>query len=258
MQEPEHNHYEEVVEIDLREYILLLWNKKWFILGLIVLAVVGAYIYTIMTTEVQYQSRAELLIMSPRYTEIDVGRMSQSNYASLAQSDSIYRRIIEEVDLRDNEGELINPTDIEGSLELEIIEDEDFDVEGASYLFQLFVTRTDPEEASEIVNTWAELVQEDTLDVRRGEIDDIFEVTERRFQETEANLEEAQERLQEIKETARLERLSDRKDSYQNNISTVESKLLELEEELGSKKVEKDNLLTFRTLIKNSIIYHFI
>jgi len=37
----EEERYYDEYEIDLREYIMLLWNEKWFIIGLLIIAVVG-------------------------------------------------------------------------------------------------------------------------------------------------------------------------------------------------------------------------
>ncbi|SDL10267.1 Wzz/FepE/Etk N-terminal domain-containing protein [Halarsenatibacter silvermanii] len=233
--------YEEL-EIDLREYIMLLWRAKWFIGALIILAAIGAFVFTITTTEVQHKATADVLLMPPRHTEIDVSRMGRSTYANLAQSDDIRERIIEELDLRDEEEELLHPSDIEGKMDLQILEDEEVQEEEESFIFRMEVTSTDPEEASDIANAWAEFFQEDTLEIRRGEIEDIFEVTERRFEETEANLEQAEERLEELKKEARLDRLTDEKESYRENLREIEDELLSLQEELGAKESEKEHI----------------
>ena len=240
---PDHpEHYEEL-EIDLREYIMLLWKRKWVIIGLILIAAVGAYFYTVMTTEVSHRATSEVLLMPPRYTEIEVSRMDRSTYANLAQSDDILNRIIEKMDLRDEDDELLHPADIEDNMELSIMEFEVAagDVE-ASSLVRMEVTHTDPEKASEIANTWAELFEEDTLDVRRGEIEEIYEVTARRFEETEENLEESQQRLEELKKDVRLEQLIDRKEIYRDDLQEIEAEFLSLREELGSLQSEKDHV----------------
>ena len=236
------NQYEEL-EIDLREYIMLLWRKKWIIVALVIIAAVAAYFYTITTTDVQHKATADVLLMPPRYTEIEVSRMDRSTYSNLAQSDDILGRIIEELDLRDNEDELLHPSNIENSMDLSVLVDEDAGgEEEASFLMRMEVTRTDPEEASEIANVWAEKFKEDTLDIRRGEIEEIFDVTRQRFEETEENLEEAQGRLQELKEEARLERLSEEKQDYHDSLSEARSEMLSYQEELEQKRAEKEQV----------------
>jgi len=248
------DHYEEL-EIDLREYIMLLWKKKCVIIGLILIAAVGAYFYTVTTTDVQHKATAEVLLMPPRYTEIEVSRMDRETYSNLAKSDDILGRIIEELDLRDDEDELLHPSDIENSLDLSVMVDEDADgEEEASFLMRMEVTRTDSEEASEIANAWAEKFKEDTLDIRRGEIEEIFDVTRKRFEETEENLEEAQEELQEIKEEARLERLSEEKEDYRDSLSEARSEMLSYQEELEQNEAEKEQVaITLAELEENDV-----
>jgi len=233
-------HYDEL-EIDLREYILLLWRKKWVIMGLVVVAVIAAYFYTVITTDVQYKATSKILLMPPRHTEVDISRMGRSTYADLAQSDDLLRRIIEKLDLRDGEGELLHPSAIERRMELEIIEDDGIAEEEESFIMRMEVTGTDPEESSDIANSWAELFQEDNLEIRRGEIEEIFEVTERRFTETQENLEQAEEKMEELKQEARLERLTDQKETYRANLRDVEKGLLSLQEELGAKEILQEN-----------------
>ena len=241
---PDHpDHYEEL-EIDLREYIMLLWKKKWVIIGLILIAAVGAYFYTVMTTDVQHKATSDLLIMPPRHTELEISQMGQSTYANLAKSDDLLGRIIEELEMVNEEGELLNPADIEGRMELNILEDDELGGvgEGASFLMRMEVTDSDPQVASDIANTWAEIFRDDTLDIRRGEVEEIFDVTQRRLEETEENLDMAQEELQNLKEEARLDRLEERKDVYRDNLSQVESNLLSLQEELGEKESRRNRI----------------
>ena len=65
--EPHSNYYDEY-EIDLREYIMLLWENKLFIGGLVILAVIVAFL-------------ASHFIMSPSYET--KARIQLSNYEGL-------------------------------------------------------------------------------------------------------------------------------------------------------------------------------
>jgi len=230
--------YDEL-EIDLREYITLLWQKKWFIIALVVAAVLIGYFYTVLTTEVKYEARSEILLMPPRYTEIEVSGMGRSTYAHLAKTDDILSRIIEELDIRDRDNELIHPAKIENNLELEIMEDEEIVTGETSFLLTMKVKRTDPEEASEIANLWAELFKDDTLAIRLGEVEDIFEVTKSRFEETEENLQEAQSKLRDFKQEARLEQLQARKDAHLKQQREYLDKIIKLEDELALLEASK-------------------
>jgi capsular polysaccharide biosynthesis protein len=52
-------HYDEY-EIDLREYIMLLWNHKIFIGGLVVLAVIAAFILSSFVLSPQYETKTRI------------------------------------------------------------------------------------------------------------------------------------------------------------------------------------------------------
>ncbi|SFM11379.1 YveK family protein [Halanaerobium salsuginis] len=67
--------YYDEYEIDLREYIILLWQKKWLILGLVVLAILAAFLINLFVLPTTYQTRAKIQL-----TEYP-GIYGQSNYA---------------------------------------------------------------------------------------------------------------------------------------------------------------------------------
>jgi len=54
-----HNYYDEY-EIDLREYILLLWDNKFFIGGLVILAVIAAFLFSTFFIAPTYQTQARI------------------------------------------------------------------------------------------------------------------------------------------------------------------------------------------------------
>ncbi|MTI59419.1 MAG: hypothetical protein FH762_05410 [Firmicutes bacterium] len=56
-------------EIDLREYILLLWNKKWLILTITITALLLAGIYTFYIAVPTYQTEASLILSSLNNTQ---------------------------------------------------------------------------------------------------------------------------------------------------------------------------------------------
>jgi len=60
----EENKYYDEYEIDLREYILLLWNNKWFIGGLCITAIVIAFVFSIYIISPVYQSNAKIKLSS--------------------------------------------------------------------------------------------------------------------------------------------------------------------------------------------------
>lgn len=58
----ENNNYidEDIYEIDLKEYMLLLWNKKWLIIALVVIAFIASFF---ITTQMQRIYQTSTLVM---------------------------------------------------------------------------------------------------------------------------------------------------------------------------------------------------
>jgi len=237
---PVPEHYEEdIVEIDLREVFVTIWQAKWFIVGLVLLASLAAFAFTRLTTEVQYEVRSDILLMPPRYTEIEVSRMTRETYLNLAQNDDILNRVIEELELTDEEGELWNPENLEGKIDLTLLVEENGEpATNVSHLLRFTVTDSDPVKASRIANTWAELFRDDILEIRTAEVEEIFQITERRYDQARDRLEEGQEELQELKEEARLETLEAEKENYREELTKFENTLLSLRTERKEKETE--------------------
>jgi capsular polysaccharide biosynthesis protein len=115
------NHNEEYIEIDLREYIRTLWKNKWIIIILVIISVLAAGLYSKYITKPKYQARATLLILPSTYkTSLELDTLPINTYRSLAVTDSIKNKIIEEVDLRDEEGNLYAPSYLNSMLNMEV------------------------------------------------------------------------------------------------------------------------------------------
>jgi capsular polysaccharide biosynthesis protein len=93
--------YYDEYEIDLREYILLIWNHKWFIVGLVVLAVLAAFIFSSYFIEAEYKTEAKIQLSNYE------GIYSQpSSAVQMMQSNDLIKGIIEEVGIDLSSGEL--------------------------------------------------------------------------------------------------------------------------------------------------------
>ncbi|TDO91291.1 subunit length determinant protein [Halanaerobium saccharolyticum] len=84
--EPEPNYYDEY-EIDLREYIMLLWENKFFIIGLTAAAVIIAFLVSSFVMAPTYQTRA---------------RIQLSNYEGLYSEPSTAVQLLSSTDLMQN------------------------------------------------------------------------------------------------------------------------------------------------------------
>ena len=220
----ERNNYEEY-EIDLREYILLIWDKKFLLVGLVVFAMIAAVIFTNLVADPQYEASSTLLIMPPMYTtSIEVGSFPIETYRELSKTAQMRTKIIEKLDLRDDEGELISQSSLEEKMEFEITGREEVEREEEMVevpLVRLNVIHNDAEVAAEIANLWAELFMEDTREIRRAETTEISNLIERRFEDTRERLTSAREELKNFLTETGLEELKMRLSSEKNQLEQV-------------------------------------
>lgn len=80
IQVEEKRNYDEY-EIDLREYIRVLWKGRYLILGLMVIALLITGVYFKLFTSPVYEARATLLIIPPTYkTSLEVATLPLDTY----------------------------------------------------------------------------------------------------------------------------------------------------------------------------------
>ena len=181
------NHYDEY-EIDLREYIMLLWDNKFFIAGLVILAILIAFVYSTFMIEPVYQAKSTLLILTPRYTtSLEVESFSIDTYRNLATTDSLKQKIINDLDLRNENGERYSADELDNMMSIEILASEESD-NGDAPLIELRVKNKEPGLAADIANAWAENFISDSKEIRQNEVREVATVIQEQFKDTEEKL----------------------------------------------------------------------
>ncbi len=239
--EPQLNNYDEY-EIDLKEYIMLLWKNKFFIGGLVILAMIIAFAYSTFMVEPVYQAKSTLLILTPRYTtSLEVESFSLDTYRNLATTDSIKQKVIDDLDLRNENGERYSADQLDNMMNIEILASEESD-NGDAPLIELRVKSKDPEMAAEIANAWAENFMDDSKEIRQNEVLEVATVIQEQFEDTEEKLNNLKSDLLEFNKENRLELLSQRLDNKKDKLNEHDKKILDLEKQLGSKNAEFENI----------------
>src|SRR6056297_2421947 len=89
--------YYDEYEIDLREYVLLLWEHKYFIIGLTVLSVLFAYLYSANFMVPNYQNSLTVQLSNTK------GNYSETESINeLLKSDELIVPALKNVDLNSN------------------------------------------------------------------------------------------------------------------------------------------------------------
>lgn len=109
----EEKYYDEY-EIDLREYIMLLWNAKWFIIGLFIIAVVSAGLISQFYLTPSYETEAVLQL-----SNIDNLYSNPEAVTQIIKSGSLVAPIMSEYNQKFSDAQLNNY--IENNINVSII-----------------------------------------------------------------------------------------------------------------------------------------
>jgi capsular polysaccharide biosynthesis protein len=233
--EPPEDYYSEY-EIDLREYIMLLWNNKFFIGSVVIIAILIAFAYSTFIIEPVYEAKSTLLILTPRYTtSLEVESFSIDTYRNLATTDSIKQKVINDLDLRNESGERYSADQLDGMMSIEILASEEND-NGDAPLIELRVKNRDPELAANIANAWAKNFIKDSREIRKNEVIEVATVIQEQFKDTEEKLNNLKSDLLAFNKENRLGLLRQRLSNRENKLNENNKKILDLEKTIGAKK----------------------
>ena len=233
-------------EVDLRELIMTLWNGKWIIIGLCIIAIVGAGVYTVSFTEPIYEADASLLIMPPTYTtSLDVSTLPVNTYRNIALTNTIKQEIIDELDLKKEDDSSYTVANLEKKMTFEVSRQETGRAEENGIQYPFFVMKVkgvDPERCSKIANTWADKFMAASKEIRKSEVKEISSVIIEQFEDTKKELKNAREELKNFKKESRLELKTSKLDMLKNKLSEYENKYLSLGTQLGSEKTKLNEI----------------
>jgi len=236
------NHYDEY-EIDLREYIMLLWDNKFFIAGLVILAILIAFVYSTFMIEPVYQAKSTLLILTPRYTtSLEVESFSIDTYRNLATTDSLKQKIINDLDLRNENGERYSADELDNMMSIEILALEESD-NGDAPLIELRVKNKEPGLAADIANAWAENFISDSKEIRQNEVREVATVIQEQFKDTEEKLNNLKSDLLTFNKKNRLGLLRQRLNNKVNSLNENNKNIINLENKLGSRNSQYENVI---------------
>ena len=243
-------------EVDLRDYVNVIWEQKWLIVGITVIALVLAGGYSLRQPET-YRTQATLLI-TPRVSEQIVSSNGEGlNSVSLpslayersAKAADLLETIIKDLDLKNDQGELISQSSLKNRLEVSI--DTRTRNNGGETLEVPLVTMTvtggEPERIKNVANKWAELFQNRTTEIFSSEIAQSFQFISERFQAVQQELQGLEEEKQNYMDQHPLNTLKNEVNVLQSKYSSFLSQLEEKKAKLNS---EETRLVSLQEALK--------
>jgi len=228
-------------EIDLRDYLEVIWQEKWFITLIFVIAAGAAFGFSELQPP-RYETNTTLLI-TPRVSEQLVkgqdGGLASSTlpvnvYKESAMADDLIRNIIDGLDLsKDGSGE---PTvsALQEKMEVTVELSEKNSERSKLPLVTMTVTGGKAERIERIANKWADLFMARNTELLSSETARSYEFISGRFQEVSENLTEKEQDKLDYKREHPLELLQSEVEvlrwKYQDFLSQLQSKRADLKE----------------------------
>jgi len=222
-------HNVEEMEIDLREYIMILWQKKWLMITFMILAIFASYFITSQMQRI-YQTSTMLIVQSENGPEnlfseqlSFVGQNDKliNTYSQIFTSRQIMEKVITEVGLINEEDEFISAGTLKQNITIQSNQNTD--------LITVQVNYNDPEKTVEIANSVVNNMQKEIKELNQASLKGAADFIETQLNSTQKRLSELEERLLEYRE--------------QNSLLMPETQgesLLERYTELESKKAEAE------------------
>jgi len=191
-------------QINLAEYILVLWRRRFLILLGTLVCALTAFILTVMGPPI-YQTKATLILQPPPFsTELKSAPLSAEALKTMLESDSIASQLRRQLAEKQLIPQDVPIEQIKDMLSVQIpVENEP--------LIDLVVEADSPEKAEIVANTWAEIfVAENASLTQSGQqatfdlIESQYPVVKNTLMDRQAELKEAQEDYEQV--LLRLER----------------------------------------------------
>lgn len=170
-------------EIDLRQLLKLLWDKKVTILIIVLIAVIAGWVYTSFMVKPVYTSSIRLILAQKNTTDASTGVITQTDvtlndkligtYKEIAVSNSVIRTVINNLDLKNVDEDAlkkeINVTAVTGT-----------------QILKISVTDKDADRATKIANEMGKVFSERIKDIYK--IENVSVLDEAETQEEPSNV----------------------------------------------------------------------
>jgi len=210
--------HEEVVEesdeIDLIDYVNVLWKWKGLIIGGTILCMVAAAVISLTMPNV-YRATSLLLVSDPKFERTDFARLpSIDTYVAMIKSQAIARKVLEELGLNKPPYQIALESLINGMVSVAPIR--------GTTLIRIDVEYTDPEKARDIANAVAASASELNKALNEDEAVRSRDFLKAQLDEISLTLSKAEQELLAFKETSEIAVLKKEIDILLKEKETIE------------------------------------
>ncbi|MFP3953216.1 MAG: Wzz/FepE/Etk N-terminal domain-containing protein [Candidatus Acetothermia bacterium] len=248
-------------EVDLRDYIRVMWENKWLILAIIIIAIGAAFGFSQLQSP-GYSASSSVLVttnISGNLVEElkDGGFSSQILYPGIyrqtAKSEETLQAVIDQLGLKDSSGSQLSPDSLKSQVSVSVDydaanADQDQSEEEPVTQFEripavTFTVKGDsPKDLGEIAAEWTDVFSERIKKLFSTEIDRYYNGVRKSFQELQEELAALEEKKLTYQKDQRVEMLSTEVESLEGQYLQVTTRLQEQEISLRGLEAKSSSL----------------
>ncbi|GAB6137379.1 GumC family protein [Halanaerobaculum tunisiense] len=262
---------EEMVEIDLREYMRILWQRKWILVGLVVTAiiaslVISSYLPRIYQTSTLVRVKEDSGVGNMFSEQLSLTGMGSSSskvatYTQIMKSRSLLEEVIQELDLRqETSGELLETGALGSKISISPGTD--------SQLITITVNYSDPKQAKKIANTLVTKFKAKNRRMNSAELRGASQFITEQLQEVETKLTNVENKLRDYKEEAEVVLPTEQGKATLEKLNQLETAQAKAEVELEQSQVslqeveerlqkEEQEIISGRTITENPLVQKY-
>jgi len=256
---------EDMIEIDLREYMHIIWSKKWIIILLVIIALVASYFLSKQMTKI-YSTSTLIMINNENNSsslfenQLDLNLTGNNNiesYTYIIKSRKILNDVIHDLNLKNKEDDLIKAKALENNITISR--------RGETGLLEITVDYSDPVKAKNIADKIVENFTKEIQNINRADLKSASEFVNTQLVAVKNNLENTEEEILQFKKDNNIIQPEEQSKNQLSQLTRLETGLIESQLKLAEARAtleeinnylqdQNENMISSKTISNNPII----
>ncbi|MBS3825275.1 hypothetical protein KGY58_01900, partial [Candidatus Bipolaricaulota bacterium] len=201
-------------EVDLRDYIKVIWDEKWLIAVIFIIAV-GAALAFSLSTAPKYRTQTSLMITSPVADKLVsrsgepagvVNFNSEFDYEEIGFSEELLKTIRSDLN-QDDSNDAVSVISLKGQMSISLTPPGSSGNDTSKPIVDLTVTGSNRERIKEIADKWGELYLQRASEILSSEVERYYELLSSEYSRVQEDLKAKIEQRIDAREEHNLELL---------------------------------------------------
>lgn len=260
-----------MMELDLRELLNLFWRRKWFIVTLVFIALLLSYFITDRMPRI-YETSTLIMIkesgvdslFSGQFSLLGASKNKSASYKALMESRMVLDKVIAELGLRDDKGELLPAKALREHISISSTADTGLSTADTG-LIRITVQYPEPVLARDIANKVVEVFTRENQRINNADLNSAIDFVNRQLATVQEELTKLEGELLQYKEESGLIMPSEYGATLLRRLTELESRKAEAELALREARIvlnesrkylaeEEESIVSSQTISRNPIV----